>query len=152
MKARIFAILFICIILTGCAKMSCVEYLKQPIEDIARIELVYNQSFEQRDVLYTLTDKELDEFITELPKLTISKYSVPQGYLGYLSIDITYKDGSIQLIGSESSKYINAYDPNNIKADEHHHIAYSVLYELFSRYVDNNVLASLRQANCSHES
>ena len=40
--------------------------------------------------------------------------------------------------------YINAYGPDDIKADEHHHIAYSVLYELFSRYVDDNVLASLK--------
>jgi hypothetical protein len=88
MKAKAFAILLLCALLTACTKMSCVEYLEQPKEDIVRIEFVYNQSSGQRDVLYTFTDQELDEFIPELSKLTISKHRIVSGSLGYLSIDI----------------------------------------------------------------
>ena len=146
MKLRALSfVLLSCMLLMGCSNVSCVEYLKQSTENIIGIELIYNQTGEKREVLYTLTDEQLSDFIMKLSELRIGEHREPHGSLGYLVIELIYKDGSIQKIGTQSSKYINAQETDDAQFDDRHYIRYSEMYELFSQYVGDEVLSALKQ-------
>lgn len=43
MRVRMTVVLgLLCVLLTGCSKMKCVEYLQQPTENVKKAELIYN--------------------------------------------------------------------------------------------------------------
>ncbi len=158
MKSKILMLLLLLYLLfvtvTGCSKIPCAEYLKQPTENIVEINLVFEQDFEKRYVLHTFTDEEpnaLDDFLEKALELSMCKHREPVAPIGYLAIDISYKDGSVQVLGSDSCKYTSAHDPDNVEFDSWHYMSYSAMHELFSQYIDKDVLSSMRNASRNTE-
>ena len=106
--------------------------IHQPIEEICQIEFGYSP-WDENLVIYKLDATEHDMFIASLLELKCFKRSSPSGHHGSLYVQITYYDGSVEILGSSSLRYMSG------KQEEHdgwYYLMEEDLYELFSQYTD----------------
>lgn len=132
-----------CSLLVGCTKQTGIEYIRQPKENIEKIELIYNRTGEESTLLYTLTGEQMESFIEIFSTITICEHREPQGSLGYLVICLSYKNGDVQMIGTQASAYKSIENELEMDYDNWHYIRYSEAYDLFIKYVDEEMLSSM---------
>lgn len=113
--------------------------LQQPMEKISRIDLMYGLQTRKRS-LCTLEGAEIDDFLDSLMKLRSIKHFVPQGEDGDWYVRIVYFDGSVEILGNISFRYITA---DSVEHNGWYHLDEEDLYKLFSEYVDSSKLPSL---------
>ena len=138
-------ILFIGILLVGCQRGVQKVSLRQTKEEIVCIELMYDESpylSDDREILYTLADNEIDSFVKALCDLEVKKHWSPSGGLGRIFVRISYKDGSQELIGVSAIMYIAV--TGEMEADDWHSADYNGILELFSKYVGETKMPSLK--------
>ena len=143
MKAKLLILIVVCLLLSGCSIIKCSEYLRQPKDNIERVELIYNQTGKEWTVLITLTEDQKADFLTKLSALTIGQHREPHGSLGYLVVGIYYSDDAVQMVGTQSSAYGYSENLEELEFDNWHYISYSELYELFLQYIDEEMLSSI---------
>ena len=139
----IIVLIFLCSLLVGCDKQTGIEYIRQPKENIEKIDLIYNRTGEESTLLYTLTGEQLENFMEILSAITIREHWKPHGTLGYLVICLSYKNGDVQMIGTQSSAYKPSENELEMDYDNWHYISYSEAYDLFIKYVDEEILSSM---------
>ena len=134
MKKRLIAVLLMCIILNGCESGADLVSLKQPVDEIQCIELLYCDR-EGDTVLYTLSADEISDFAAALSRLRVYKHWSPSGTYGYYAAHIYYLNDDIEIIGTDACSYYTS-SADEVEYDGWHYVNYDELYELFAQYAD----------------
>ena len=137
-------ILCIFISLSGCAASNIGIHslfgkdisLHQPMEEISLIEFGYSP-WDENQIIYELSETEQEAFLGSLLSLKCHKRSSPSGHHGALYIQITYDDGSVEILGSSSLRYISGEHEEH---DGWYYLMEEDLYTLFSEYTDLSAL------------
>lgn len=143
MRVKFISIMILMsVLLLGCTKQTCMEYIRQPKENVEKIELIYNEKGNESTVLYTIEDDELEDMFIKLAGVSMGKHREPHGSLGYLAIGLYYYDGDVELIGTQASAYLSDGNESEKELDSWHYISYSEVYELFSQYIEPEMMPS----------
>ena len=140
-----FCALF-CILICGCKTEETIykASINQPIENITSIELLDSTDFSNPVVLYTLTEDELQPFLEEFLEIPFLANGPPPGTrYGPLAVRLRYEDGYGDIIGIYANWYISPEDEIMSKSYWYHAQNKSDFYDLFSKYVDSDLLPSL---------
>ena len=140
---RMLIIIFIGIFLVGCQIGSQRVALKNNEKDIVCIELMYDKSHSvagDQEALYVLDENEVEEFVEALCDLEVHTHWSPSGGFGRLFVEISYKDGSKEVIGVSAIEYISSTGEQEF--DDWHYVDYYDIYDLFSLYVEKELLPS----------
>ena len=106
--------------------------IHQPAEEISQIEFGYSPRGENL-IIYELDETEHMLFLDSLLALKRFKRSSPSGHHGSLYVQITYNDGSVEILGSSSLRYMSG------ELEEHdgwYYLMEDDLIKLFSKYTD----------------
>lgn len=146
MKKTICVLFVLCILfsLTGCADKSFSIgplfgkeiALHRPAEEISQIEFGYSP-WDEDLIIYKLDEEEHEAFLVSLLDLKLFKRSSPSGHHGALYVQITYSDGSVEILGSSSLRYTSGETEDH---DGWYYLMEEDLYELFSQYTDLSAL------------
>lgn len=130
--------------------------LTQPLANVSSIELldtsqysIYStELFDIPDnsdiILYKVPSEDFNSFWQQFVLIEFAKVSNdPSTDFGSLSVKITYNDGSIDIIGA-SINFSRSATGNRIKTGWYCIRNYNDYLELFSQYVDDNLLPQTR--------
>jgi len=114
--------------------------LRQSFDQIERIELIIsdeeNHILNLGEVVCIVDENDFPEIAQAICELTPQKHSSPTGSCGYLVIAVHYRNGDVEVIGSDSVGYIS----EQIEDDGWLYIPYKSLYDLFIQYVDPSIM------------
>lgn len=141
-KKVIISCILVCLLLSACSVFTKELTIHQTPDQIQTVELVVNKTnLEEngtKEVVYTLTDSEIEPFVQSLLSLKYHKHTSPRGTYGYMFIVITYSNGAVERIGASA----NSYTSDTLEFDGWYYVSYDQLRELFLNYVDESVLPS----------
>lgn len=95
-------ILLLIIVLCGCSYQPSFQ---QPRENIMKIDLVHNTDRGQ-EILHTITEDGIDNFLDDLLELEYYKYNDPLGIPGEWEVWLYYSDGDVDIVGTRTDQYI----------------------------------------------
>ena len=134
MRKYILALLIFafCITLCGCSQKKYPVQLKQEVDQIVKIELV-DETVNPVDV-YVVTDSQMiADFVPEIVALPCYKYwNDPSTAIGYLHIDISYADGSVESLGTDSLCY-NPKQGDSVQS-MWYYIDFDAMCDLFGKH------------------
>lgn len=125
-KVIVFLIL-LALILCGCSHQ---PRLRQPVENIIRIELI-NNSAHGNVIVCALVDNEIEPFMNDLLKLECQKRLQPIGDFSEQEIRIYYENGDIDIIGSRADGYI---EQGKLHINGWYYYKEDALREIFDAY------------------
>ena len=139
-KAIVFCFMAICICISSCSLRNENYRLRQSFDQIERIELIIsdkeNHILNLGEVVCIVDENDFPEIAQAICELTPQKHSSPTGSCGYLVIAVHYRNGDVEVIGSDSVGYIS----EQIEDDGWLYIPYKSLYDFFIQYVDPSIM------------
>lgn len=108
MKRMIACVVLACLLLNGCAHRTQKVILQQPLECVESINLQIRTSTGNPEIYghtYTISLEQKAEFLRRIGELEVRKRNPPTSHKGIYVIEITYLDGAVEYIGSDSISY-----------------------------------------------
>ena len=136
MKGKLIAaVLLVMLVLAGCKAGETYPFT-QAEEDIAAIELIYVERYEQPsdysvlDAVATVEQSQWQESLSRFRQIRCESYfnDPPQGDTGML-IRITYADGGYEVIGNRCGLYVNPKGQRTYKYYHFEEKAFAALVE-----------------------
>lgn len=147
---KIVIYLFVCAVslcCLGCQTEKAAVPLHQPVDTALKVEF-YDHSivYYEPELLLTLNDEEAVSFCLELQKLYATKRHPPSTHNEYLSCKIYYKNGDIDVIGTEGCFVFseNIYEGAHQGVNAYYQIPRELMRELFSFYIPKHKLPAKR--------
>ena len=136
----------LCFLATACQVYNTTyqPQIHQPLENITQIELLDSSIDDCLVVLYSLSDEEIDPFLEEFIAIPFrANGHPPVTSYGYLSVRLWYKDGHNDVIGIDANWYYSPEGEAVGKYYWYHAENRSDFYDLFSKYVDADLVPGL---------